>query len=480
MSKKFVVLLLVLTMLLAACGQPASGDQNVNQTPGTVRTESPQDEVQEDKQEDNSGSDAQTIGALKLTNMGTVTGSPNFVSGDLLVDYVDDGVQILDLNGNATSDKVYEDLHSIIGNGLCVVSQTDASGMELLGVVNAYTGKEIVPCEVVDLLRLSDRYILLCYMTEEGTEDDSYGALYSASGRFYYKGYGLVLDTLTEAIVPNVKSENSMYVDLTAAGQMLFLDIDKYPLTAVYGPDGSLVGEYEYLIPYTNSDLVLQNTEDGIRVFNGDMEEVGTLSGSLYDYDTIDGQSGMMIQHLEDGNDQVIDLKGNVLSKAYARILDVYAGAYVLYSEEDAAGNRFMGVDDFAGNAIIPAEYDNINYCEPGYFICDAADGYFLYDAAGKKINQETMDVQMDDCVLYLGSYEQLLILNTGELLDVSDGYPDHQCLSLVHIGDRLIDVISGEIVMDQLDDCVCTGNNLYVWDEETETFTRYLVEYAG
>ena len=462
--KKTIAAILLLVMMLAicACGKSGATDKGDGNTT-----------VNNGDQE--SGATIDT-GAMILTKIGTVPGDVNFSSGGIITKSEGEKIQVLNQDGASFNDKWYDEVESIISTGICVVSAADTSGKVLLGVVDSLNEKELLPCEAVEVVKLSDRFVLLGYETGLGTSDDRFGTYYTGSGAVYYKGYGKVLDLQKGQIVSGVEINTSMY-DVSAAGNMIYVDRD-YRTTDVYSADGNLMGTYDYIYAYPESELALQSVEEGVCVYDKDMKLVSTLTVTdFYEgYDAVDGSSRMLIhEYVKDGSRYrcVTDLNGKAITPEYAKILEVYPEGYLHVIEDDVSK-----IVDFSGKVMISG-FDSVRYAEPGYFVVRVQEeGYFVYDSTGKKINETAMADGYSGLVIE-DSAGKVLIFETGEIL-AADGYAREQTGSLVLIDSTLYDVISGKTVLTEVDSCVATGGNLYVWDNETETYTRYAAEFKA
>jgi len=464
-----IILLLAMMLTICACGNneptgttPNGNNGNSEATGNSNNNESQKPGVTID------------AGAMTLTEMGTVPDGVNFTSGGIVTKSKDEKVQVLNQNGASFNDKWYDNVDSIISNGICVVSNVDASGKELLGIVDSISEKEFVPCEAVEVVMLSDRFVLLGYETGTGSEDDRFGFYYIDSETVNYKGYGKILDLEKGQVVSDVEITTSKY-DVSAAGNMIFVDKD-HRTTDVYTAEGKLVGTYESIYAYPESGLAIQYTAEGICVYDADMKLVSTLvqTDSNDDYEPIDETSEMLLhEYVKDGSYCycVTDLSGKALTAEYARILQVYPEGFLSISEDDA-----ISIVDFAGNVIVP---NNASYREPGYFVAQVqGEGYYVYDRTGKKINETAMADGYFG-LLVKDNSGKVLVLETGKMLS-SEGYAREQTGSLVLIESTLYDVITGKTVLTDVDACVATGDSLYVWDNEKETYTRYVAEFKS
>lgn len=472
--KKLLIVLIALSLVLsfAACTQSATAPQETS-APTTAPTENNNGSTVTPAPD--TGTDAK---GMTLTEKGTVPTSVGFVSGGLVVQHEDidntKKLQVLNQNGAAFNDIWYDGTDSSISNGVCVVKNEDANGKKLLGVVDSINEKELLPCEAVEILKLSDRFLLVGYETGTGTADDSFGFYYTDAGMIYYKGYGKILDLEKGRIVPNLQVTTSKY-DASAAGNVILID-GEHPSANVYTADGSLVGSYDYVYVYPESGIILQSVKEGICVYDQDMRQIGILETTDYNetFKPVEGTSTMLLhKYYRDGvhYEAVTDINGNAISQEYTSIFAVYPEGYVCYFE-----NEKRCIADFDGN-VIASDFYSVQYCEPGYLVVHKQqyEEIYVYDSTGKQLNEAPMT--SSNGLVLRDSSNNILILGTGKML-TPDGYVKVQAGSLVLVGSTLYDVITGKAVFTELAGCVATGNSLYVRYEDSDTYTRYIVEF--
>ncbi len=473
--KKYISILLLMATLLVACGGTAEPTVGENPVTGPAPTEPEIILTLKDL------GGTQTIGAVTLTNMGPVNGNPTFSRDGILTDHLNEKIKLLDMNGNPQLARDYDGVAMAIGNGICVVSENVSYGIDLYGIVNIETGEEIVPCEAVEVVPLSDRYILMNYVEELTTGRNYYGYFLRNGQKVYYKGYGKVLDLEEKRFVPELQLTNGKR-QISVLDSLLLLESDAYSVKDVYDSDGNMLGSYVHLYAVGHSGIALQVLPDSVRVLNSKLETVSTLPGKIYDFGTIPGADDMLIKNEiveKEPVAYIVDLNGEKLSESFSAICAVFESRYICHSIQQEETNAILyGVSDFEGNVLVPAEYDNIQYIAPGYFLCQTAEGYYMYDLQGNACNQEPLDYHRNSPMLYQGGHEKMLILQTGEIYE-SQQYAEYKCLSLVLADGKLIDLITGETVLEDVDSCISMGNNLYVWDNETTIYTRYTAQYA-
>ena len=476
MKQKISLLLACIFIVLVFCGCETQLVENPTAAPPT---EPPTEAEIILTLDDLGGSEVR--GAVRLTNMGLVNGEPNFVKGGLLIDHYNSHIKLLDLNGNPTAQKDYDKIDQILSDGICIVSNQDAFGISAYGIVDSTSGEELIACEAIEMKVLSDRFIQLSYINEITTEKEYYGSFYRGDYLLYYTGYGKIYDLQERQFVPNLELTSSKY-RVTTLQSVILVETSEYSVKDVYHANGTFLGSYVNLIASGHSGIALQVASNGIYVYNGNMEKLNFLPGSIYEYDTIPGSDNMLVhtESTDEGNQvYLIDLTGKKLSQGHRAISAVYGGKYICHSILTEEGTMLYGISSFQGNDIIPPEYLSIQYIEPGYFLGALPGGYRIIRTDGSFCNEEPLYHHGGSPVLYQDDYQKLFILETGELYETQQR-PAYQCLSLMLAGDKLIDVISGEIVMENVDDCMCVSNNLYIWDKSTQCYTRYLVEYIA
>lgn len=383
-----------------------------------------------------------------------------------------DRVQILRQDGTAVNDKWYEAVDEIISLGVCAVRVTDDNGDPRIGIVDANAGKELLPCEAIEINWMSERFLLVNYLTEKSTGGNSYGSYYTYTdmNSVEYNGYGKILDLQTGAFVPGIEVTNSEY-DASAFGNMLVIDNADYEQD-VYKADGTLVGSYDRFYPYPDSGMALHYTQSGVNVYDADMNLLSTVAATdNEDFDLIDGVSDMMIREFEENGEDLCcltDLQGNPLSPSFADIEEVMPEGFMIVEIDGTAKTV-----DFAGNVLVNGE---CMYVAPGYLIEALPDsGYCVYDTTGKKLT----DTVFSDCtnLLLETNDSRFFIYETGELI-YSDGYVGYLTGTLAIAGSDIYDLVTGDVVMRNVDDAVVAGDNLYVLDWETNRYTCYHAEF--
>lgn len=492
MKTKIISLLMVLVLFLTACGggNNGTGKENEKGSEDSVQDNGSGENNKQDGEDSSQGGESEdganqsgapeedttkVVGAVKLTKKGTVS---RFFSYDsFMYSYENDRIQLVGLDGKTKSEKDYAGVNALIRDGFCVVEETPVDGVPRLGVADAYTGKELAPCEAVNVQLLNERYLLMVYKTGVGDKDNWFGFYFDSETHdmVYILGYGKVLDLEEGRFVPNIKVTSSM-MDAAAVGPTVLVDTDEYATCIAYDPDGKELGTYEYMNPEPDSKLVLQGLSETVRIYDEEMNSISEVAGSIYAYDTIDGISDMLIYY-ENGKYRIVDLNGKVLSGDFDYIGDVVNHECIIVKEGDS-----WGVADMDGNEIIPCQYDVVSYLEPGYFAAKTDEGYYLFTMEGEQIYDQPVKRSGDTISFYADGDEdyskKLLVLETGELLTATYRFRN-MGLSLVYDDNMVYDQISGEIVFEDVADCFGCGDSIYVRLMDEDNYTRYMVEYA-
>lgn len=457
---RFLALFLALVLLFTAC----SGQEEEQTSRGEPTVQNGQ-EVTDPEQE--SGT---VIGGVKITEAGVVTGKCSFINGDILYRTENDKVQLLDLNGKETAEKLYDKVERLVGDGVVIVSM-ESEDTPKWGLVNSYTGKELVPCEAVDIQKLNDRYLLVNYYTGAASEDDYY-SFYSDGEIVKYNGYGKVLDRKQEQFVPGLEVTS----DVTAAGDVLYVDRDISEVE-VFDAEGKSLGTYEYLYAYPESGIGIQVESTGFTVYDGSFQKAGDVTGSINSFDTIKGVNDMLIEHASGRGHRLVDLNGKELSDFYYYIGSVSEYGFAAMETEDGTD----GYVAFDGTVLVPFDYEVIYCVQPGYLLAQKDGGsYDVYSVEGEKLNTEPVGGNLNECRFY--TEKGLFAPDTGKTIELAN----KQYLGYGLVKDTkdaykstIYCARTGEIVFEEVEACVCIGENLYIWDGENEVYNRYILSWA-
>jgi len=258
---------------------------------------------------------------------------------------------------------------------------------------------------------------------------------------------------------------------------MIYLDRD-YRTTDIYTAEGKLVGTCDYIEAYPQSGMAFQYTAENIYIYDKDFKLAGTLvrSDNNGKYLPVEGTDKMLIhEYVKNGTRTccITDLSGKALTEAYEDIISVKPDKYLYVSEYGGENSRVV---DFEGNVLISGRS---SYKEPGYFhVYVENEGYYVYDCTGHQINDVAM-LEEGNGLVFKNDKGEVLILSTGEMLPAA-GYVKYLSGSLVLIKSTIYDVISGKTVLTDVDACVATGGNLYVWENDKGCYTRYIAEFKN
>ena len=134
------------------------------------------------------------------------------------------------------------------------------------------------------------------------------------------------------------------------------------------------------------------------------------------------------------------------------------------------------------GTELVPFEYESVSYVEPGYLLAKSdTDMYDIYSMTGEKLSTEPVQSGgSSQCVFYTDS--GIFAPDTGKIVELT---------RKTYLGYGLIEdtkdaytstiycARTGEIVFEDVEACVCIGENLYIWDGENEAYNRYILSWA-
>lgn len=455
--RRMYLLFIVLAVLLAACG---NGEENVKKHTEKSDIQGSQNEAEPEKEA------GTVIGGVRITGAGVVTGKCSFINGDVLYRRSNDKVQLLDLNGKETADKLYDKVERLVGDGIVIVSM-ESEDTPKWGVVNSYTGKELVPCEAVDIQKLNDRYLLVNYYTGAASDDDYY-SFYSDGGIIEYNGYGKVLDLKQERFVPGLEVTD----EVVAAGDMLYVDREISEVE-VFDAEGKSLGTYEYLYAYPDSGISLQAGSTGFTVYDGSFQKVCYINGSINEFKPIDGVDNLLIKNYK----QIVDMEGEAVTDSYYNAFSADQNGFSTRKNEDGK-TGYVSLD---GTELVPFEYESTGYVEPGYLWAKVdTDMYDIYSIQGEKLNTEPVKFSLGQCAFY--TENGLFAPDTGKTVELTN--KQYLGYGLVkETKDAYTSTIycarTGEVVFEDVEACVCIGENLYIWDGENEVYNRYILSWA-
>ena len=430
--KKLILLLLLLALMLSACGAPEQPNTAPPTTQAPTKPPAPTapqiDEVQS--------------GPVKLINVGSFKHDSGFLfaGNDFLLRY-----------DKSNPDAPYEILSPLaerkipghynaatyLGNGVALVSQP-AEAHDLVGLVDYRKGIVLAPCEAVRAISISSRYCMLIY-AEEVLETEE-GAFYhyndAAGNKVYFTGYARVIDITTGIFVPALNLQ-TMPDEMGGLGQHFYVRYGK--VTDVYNANGTLKLSLEDAV--IRDEVVLHNTMGGVFLYDNELNQISQLK---YASQRLTLLSGGYLRFYEEGGYQVLDLQGNRISED--TFLDVKYGAdgcIVVYKE---AG---YGMISSTGEELLPCEYYSIDYVGHGRFLlADAEGNRSFYGPNGVLVEAEFADVVHNDwycgilsdeaCVYLLQNGEQLSL--NGKVTEMDHGLiSDEKNLYELYTGGTLL-----------------------------------------
>lgn len=336
--KRMICLLMLLALVLCACGGPKEPTTQPTTPPTTATPTVPQFVyIQE--------------GPVKLTRVGTFSHESNilFAYGDFVLRYdknvADAPYQLLSPLGESQLSGHYN-AAAYYGNGIALVSQPSG----LVGLVDYRAGREITPCEAKQIIQLSSRYFLLSY--PDGTV------------RFADVTAGLV----PGVILPAKPDAYGVW------GEGFY--VCRGDVTDVYKADGTLAISLENATVV--GDHAIQGAFGGVNIYGPDYAQIAQLKHASQRLDLLEGG---YLRFYDEGAYSVLDLQGNaVCAQVFQDVNRVAEGCIIACKE------TLWGMTAVSGEEVCPYIYESIEYLGNGMFLLEEPSGArFLYDIAGRK-----------------------------------------------------------------------------------------------
>ena len=339
--KRIVCLLMLLALVLCACGKPEEPTAQPTVPPTTLTPTEPTIPQFEFIQE----------GPVRLNRVGTFAHESSilFAYGDFLLHYdknrEDAPYQLLSPLGQSQLTGHYN-AAAYYGNGIALVSQPGG----LVGLVDYRAGREIAACEAKQIIQLSDRYFLLSY--PDGTV------------RFADVTAGLVPELILSAM-PDAYG---------VWGQGIYVCLED--VTQVYLADGTLALSLE------NATVVdhhaIQGAFGGVHVYGPDHTEIAQLKHASQRLDLIEGG---YLRFYDEGAYSVLDLQGQPVCEETFQDVQQVTDGYII-----ACKDALWGVTALTGEQVCSYLYETVEYLGSGRFLLEDVSGNrFLLDAAGNK-----------------------------------------------------------------------------------------------
>lgn len=365
---KKAILLLVLALLLTACGghqQPTTQPTQPAQTDTpTVPPTAPQiDWVQS--------------GPVKLVNVGAFDHVSNlmFAYGEFALlyhrDQPDAPYQILSPLGQAQLLGQYN-AASYCGNGIALVSQPGES-YDPMGLVDYRKGRVQAACTALRIMQVSQRYYLMVFVDDTVADPEGAFSFYTdkTGGVIYFAGHAKVLDAETGVFVPGLKLQE-MPDDMGALGDRFY--VRNGDSVTFYNADGSVAIAMEDAA--VQGDVVLYPTFGGVNVYDRELQLVSQVKYASQRLTIVDGG---YLSFYDAGGYKLLDLQGQQVLEGTFHDFGAVIGDRVV-AQRDAG----WGVITLSGEELLPFAYDHIQQYDDFRLLLEDKDGnqllYHLQD----------------------------------------------------------------------------------------------------
>ncbi len=431
-KQSFIALLLVLVMLLAACGNgdnstTHSNESNKEQTQTTTTGATTPSEGNPDPTEPKatepeastppvteppivdpvpnlSVEDLKTVTYnmpdysnynFTLTEVGSFERTDGMYVYDLPIIYHKNGdivtYELLSLSGENLLGKEYHNYH-YYGNGITGAYTFSQENPPVCDLVNAFTGETILSDNATKIEPISDRYLYVIFATEQ-TDNENECFIYFTDNMFsfggpsgddiMYKGYAKVYDLEKHAYVEGLMLEKPY--DVTVCGTTLCVVASSwYGVSELYFEDGTCVKDQQYL--YAGENILMQKdySTESVIIYDCNMVEIITYENADVIANSISG-TGYSDQYLKfigaDGKYGVMDMQGNeVLPAIYKYIESVSNDLFIVTEYVDEKYNRHLGIVASDGTEVVPCEYSSI-------YLYRNENAYCMYDFDQTRFN---------------------------------------------------------------------------------------------
>lgn len=375
MKKAIAFLLVILSLLLCACGgssSPASSSQGGSsaksdsgaKSGSSAKSDSP-------AKTDGANAPADTVypydSGLTVT-LEKVSGFPadafptdfyGFQDSLIVTGSTRDGYSILNAVGEDLSGEVYSDYEQYSGYEDYVFVAQYERFPNTMGLCTAQ-GEVLIPCEAAKIRPAgeSGRFVEVMYATDE-VEDEDEAYLYATSklvslapdeGEKLYAGYSLVYDLQTRSFVDGIRIEDTKE-SMEVIGDSIYLN----KAQKLYAADGTCLSDERL---YSRDPYLFESEDDNGRysVYNDRMELVCSVPFNLSD---IFGEAEVFSATASslkrgDGNlEYLVDREGNLLNETALKYTTGQYGRFIAGKAEDGS----VAVFDLQGNLVVSPEF---------------------------------------------------------------------------------------------------------------------------
>lgn len=458
--KKVILFLLLLALLLTACGKPQ--EPSTQAPPPSTEPSVPAEPTA--PQIDSVGS-----GPVKLSNVGNFKhkGTTLFAYGSFVLHYdqenADAPYQLLSHLGESKLSGNFN-AATYLGEGVALVSQPGES-YDLLGLVNYRKGTVLAPCEAVRVIRLSQRFCMLVYVENTvETEEEAFSSYTNKNGEtVYYDGYARVLDITTGIFVPALKLQ-AMPERMGGWGERFY--VSNGEAIDVYNANGTVAMTMEDA--QILDDIAMNSTIGGVFIYDSNMEQIAQLKHASQRLTLI---SGGYLRFYEDGAYILLDLQGNRVVEDVFQDISCVVGNYIVARKENG-----WGVTALTGEELLPYDYIRIADYGDGKLLLEDKEGKkSIYSADGTIVDAESLH---GSGYYYYTETEagRLYQLQNGETMELSAEALELG-MGLISEGETLYELHTGGTLLTGYDRyAYCDG---YVYARINGIWTVFQVEIA-
>ena len=431
---KKAILLLVLALLLSACGGPQQPSTQPEPTVPTTVVPPTAPQI-----------DSVESGALKLTNVATFDHVSNlmFAYGEFALLYHkqngDAPYQILSPLGEGQLLGRYN-AASYCGNGIALVSQP-GEGYDPMGLVDYHRGRVLAACTALRIMQVSQRYYLMVFVDDTVADPEAAFSFYTdkTGGVIYFAGHAKVLDAETGVFVPGLKLQE-MPEDMGALGERFYVRNSNG--VTFYNADGSV--EIAMDDAMIQGDVVLYPTFGGVNVYDGQLQLMAQVKYASQRLTIVDGG---YLSFYDAGGYKLLDLQGQQVLEGTFQNIGCVVGNYVVAQRDKA-----WGVLTLTGEEVLPFAYAHIEvYDNFRLLLEDETGAQLLYDLDdGSTVDAE--DLYGKDLYVYRETEQgREYLLQSGERKTFA-GEVEELGYGLIQTDEGLFELYTGKQLFQGID----------------------------